>query len=131
MVCGNRSCRQENDWQGYSYVEKILNVLTDLWHIKWSVHVLFNCNSPAPKPADNISYGTRRCVRHRWGGVGSTQIRITKGSENDHIDAIILNSKIHSHFVNSYFTQVKTVKICLLMNISSCEFLSKKQLKQS
>ena len=45
------------------------------------------------------------------------------------MDAVLLKSKIHGRFANSYFAQVKTVKICLKINLASCEFLSMNQFK--
>ena len=35
---------------------------------------------------------------------------------------IMLNSKIHGHLVKSHCTLLKTVKICHVRNLASCEF---------
>ena len=86
-----------------------------------SDHVRMNRNDPAPNPSENISDQTRQCLRPRWGRP-SPKIRITKVPATNAIDVIMLKSTIQSQLVKSYFTQVKTVKIFLLRNLSSCEF---------
>ena len=80
-----------------------------------------NCNAPTSNPVDNISDVYQQCLRPKWGKY-YPQISINKVLETDPIDAILLNLIIHGPLVNSYFAQVKTVKICILNDPTSCEF---------
>ena len=52
----------------------------------------------------------------------SPQIRINKGQATDPKDAIILKSKIHYQLLNSYRKKSKTVTVCHIRNLESCEF---------
>ena len=107
----------------------IFKVVYDWWQINLSDHVLLNLNSPAPKPAVNIIYETWWWTSLMWGKKPSPKIIINKGSATDTIYLILFNSTIHNHFLNPYCTQFKTVKICQIRNLSSCELCSMKQLK--
>ena len=50
------------------------------------------------------------------------QISIKKGSETDHIDAILLKSTIHDQFLNSYCAQFERFTVCHVNNQAKCEF---------
>ena len=60
--------------------------------------------------------------------LGAAQIS-KLGAATDTIDVIMLNSTIHDHFLNSYCTQSKTVKIFHVMNLASCELWPMNQSK--
>ena len=55
---------------------------------------------------------------------------INKVSATYTIYVILLKSTIHGPLINSYFIQVKTVRIYLLINLASCELWSIKEMEQ-
>ena len=94
-----------------------------------SYHAQLNSNAPALNLAVNYFQKKRDNEVGSCGKSSSPQIRISKGSEIDPINQILLLSTLHDHFVNSYFTQFSTIKICHISKLTSCNFLPIKKWK--
>ena len=97
--------RKTTDEDSIQYIN-FLKVVYDWWQINWSDHVLLNINVPAPKTAINFTDDTQQWSSIRWEKL-SPQISTKNVSATDPIDKILLKSKIHAHFINSYCTQLK------------------------
>ena len=135
MVDGNIICRQENNWIGFSFVDKndegwMIGVVGNhlLLKMNWSDHVQRNINALAPRP-DVIYFQTKQDDELSYMRMKILLNSINKGSVIRSIDQILPPSTIHYHSLNSYFTQYSTIKIFRVSILSSCEFWSMKQLK--